>query len=95
VAEKAPEIYKPREGKVNGNLAKFKAEHLSYMHKYAGDIIGKLGYSHLFNNASPDVSFLLKFNQENLVKSIKCLNDSEVVTSIMVNYPALLLRKKS
>ena len=34
------------------------------------------------------------FNQLNLMKSIKNLKEDEEVTSILVNYPALLLRKK-
>ena len=30
--ERAPEIYKPRKGKVNNNVRKFKPEHLEYMY---------------------------------------------------------------
>ena len=56
VQEKAPEIYVPREGKVNGNSEKFTKDHLAYMNNYAGDLLGKLGYSHLFQNAQPDYS---------------------------------------
>jgi hypothetical protein len=66
VNEKAPEIYKPRVGKVNGNVAKFKENHLAYMENYAGDLLSKLGYSHLFKNVNPDVSQLMQFNSENL-----------------------------
>lgn len=35
VKEKAPQIYKPREGKVNSNLTKFTSEHLSHMYEHA------------------------------------------------------------
>ena len=35
VKENAPEIYKPREGKVNSNAPKFTEEHLNYMYAYA------------------------------------------------------------
>lgn len=35
VKENAPEVYKPREGKVNSNLPKFTEEHLSFMFAYA------------------------------------------------------------
>ena len=33
--EKAPEVYKPRKGRVNANMAKFKALHLDFMYNYA------------------------------------------------------------
>lgn len=36
-----------------------------------------------------------EFNQRNLKESIRLQNDSDEVTSIYVNFPALLLRKKS
>ena len=46
--EKAPEVYKPRKGKVNNNVAKFKPEHLEYMYNYARDLIDRFGYTQLF-----------------------------------------------
>ena len=46
--EKAPEVYKPRKGKVNNNVAKFKPEHLEYMYNYARDLIDRFGYTSLF-----------------------------------------------
>ena len=33
--ETAPEVYKPRKGRVNANMAKFKPIHLDYMFNYA------------------------------------------------------------
>ena len=48
VQEKAPEIYKPRKGKVNGNTDKFTENNLLYMCTHAGELIAHLGYSHLF-----------------------------------------------
>ena len=33
--EIAPEVYKPRKGKVNANMAKFKPVHLDFMYNYA------------------------------------------------------------
>lgn len=30
--ERAPEVYKPRKGRVNNNMMKFKPEHLEYMY---------------------------------------------------------------
>lgn len=40
-------------------------------------------------------NFIKNFNNETLKKSIHLQNDCEEVTSIYINYPALLLRKKS
>jgi len=33
--ERAPEVYKPRKGRVNNNMQKFKPIHLSFMYNYA------------------------------------------------------------
>ena len=35
VLENAPEVYKPRKGKVNNNMAKLKSIHLDFMFSYA------------------------------------------------------------
>lgn len=37
--EKAPEVYKPRKGRVNANMAKFKPIHLDFMYNYARELI--------------------------------------------------------
>lgn len=39
--------------------------------------------------------FIDRFNEEALKKSIFNANESDEVTSIFINYPALLLRKKT
>lgn len=39
--------------------------------------------------------FIEEFNNQNLKKSIYNANESEDITSIFINYPALLLRKKT
>ena len=41
------------------------------------------------------MKYIEEFNNENLRKSMFIENDSDEVTSIFINYPALLLRKKS
>jgi len=41
------------------------------------------------------VKFIDEFNSESLKKAIYIADESEEVTSIFINYPALLLRKKS
>lgn len=45
-------------------------------------------------NLAPS-TFIVDFNNKNLKESIRLQNDSNEVTSIYVNFPALLLRKKS
>ena len=42
--EAAPEVYKPRKGRVNANMAKFKPMHLDFMMNYAQELIEKFGY---------------------------------------------------
>lgn len=75
-------------------MAKFTDEHLKYMSEISGDLLIKLGYMHLFTGKKYQES-LPAWNKMVLAKSLKNLNESEDVTSIMVNYPALLLRKRS
>ena len=96
-----PEVYKPRKGKVNGNLDKFSPELLRYMREYAGELITKLGYYDLFRTDGEEgvldtnPEFVAKFNDESRGKSISDYNESSEVTSIMINFAQLLLRKKS
>ena len=42
--EKAPEVYKPRKGRVNANMLKFKPMHLDFMYNYAKELIDMFGY---------------------------------------------------
>ena len=42
-----------------------------------------------------DKTWIRNFNSKSLAESIKILYESDEVTSIMINYPALLLRKKN
>ena len=113
--EKAPEVYKPRKGKVNANKLKFKPIQIDFMKDYNGDMLEKFGYGHLFETVKQedgtvahtqtdaltsadqngDTSWISEFNSTNLAKSIHNLYESDEVTSILVNYPALLLRKKN
>lgn len=71
VAEKAPEIYKPRQGKVNTNLDKYNREQLDYMFNYSKELIVNFGYDDTYNpNGSLKSKFIEDFNQESLKKSI-------------------------
>lgn len=61
-----------------------------------GDIFEKAGVMEVDpNDVAKNQDFIPKFNKDSLNKSIHNLNDADEVTSIYVNYPALLLRKKS
>lgn len=46
--ETAPEVYKPRKGKVNANMAKFQPIHLDFMYNYARELIEKFAYQQFF-----------------------------------------------
>jgi len=68
VSETSPQIYKPRQGKVNGNMNKFNEEQLGYIYNYAQELIDKLDYTHIFTNGqrSPlQDSFMLEYNEKN------------------------------
>ena len=98
VKENAPEIYKPREGKVNTNANKFTEEHLNFMFNYAPELLTNLGYASTFTKSVSDSqksAFVDNFNNDSFKKSIYNLTESDEITSIFINYPALLLRKKS
>ena len=47
--ERAPEIYKPRKGKVHGNSEKFNQMQLDFMASYAQELLKNFGYFDLFN----------------------------------------------
>lgn len=95
--EKAPEIYKPREGKVNINMDKYNREQLDFMFNYAKEQLIHFGYDETFNTDGSSIKskYIDDFNNESLKKSMYIANDSDEITSIFINYPALLLRKKS
>ena len=91
--EKAPEIYKPRQGVANSNLDKFDREQLDYMFNYAREQLVNFGYEELFTGNAVHSQFIDDFNSENLKRALNNANSDEI-TSIFINYPALLLRKK-
>lgn len=106
VNEASPQIYKPREGLINGNINKFDKEQLSFILNYTSDFMRKFNYYDLFiehgakdeDNYPPskaDREFMTTFNNRSLKQSMKNLYEEDEITSIYINYPALLLRKKS
>jgi hypothetical protein len=65
--------------------------------EYSGDLISKFGYGHLFcpEKYANNTNEIENYNLLSLQKSIHEAKEADEITSIMVNYPALLLRKKS
>lgn len=100
VQEKAPEVYKPRKGLVGRNNDKFSPAHFQMVMTYAPELIKNLDYeklmiSDLTQITDPDLTWIENFNKENLAKSKFNLTENENITSLMINMPELLLRKKS
>ena len=70
------------------------------MRTYAADLLSKFDYNgyvctELKEIPKADMTWIESFNAASLQKSQYNQNENENVTSIMINYPALLLRKKS
>jgi hypothetical protein len=89
---------------INGNLDKFNLEQVDFVYQYAADLIHKFRYQDVFSKAGiamdaqmvePNKLFMDHFNTRNHMESIKNLEQDEEITSIYINYPALLLRKKT
>jgi len=63
------------------------------------DLFVKMGASNIDdfsdNSELEDKEFIKLFNNDSLKSSMQLQNECEEVTSIYINYPALLLRKKS
>ena len=53
-SESSPEIYKPREGKVNGNLEKFNRIQLDYLYRETGNLLKLFGYDKIYTDAGAD-----------------------------------------
>ena len=56
VKEKAPEVYKPRKGKVNGNREKYSPIQIDFMRAYATDLLRNFDYIKLFQTDSNQAS---------------------------------------
>ena len=71
--EKRPEVYKPRSGKVNGNMRFFDEEKLTTISLGAGKEMKNLGYYHLVSDypkAEGIPEFINKFNQKTLDRCV-------------------------
>jgi hypothetical protein len=100
IQEKAPEVYKPRKGLVGRNNDKFSPAHFQMLMTYAPELIKNLDYEkfmvpELTEIPEPDLTWIENFNKENLAKSKFNLTENENITSLMINMPELLLRKKT
>jgi len=85
---------------VGSNNEKFSPMHLDFIKSYASDLLKQFNYfdfivSELKELPKSDLSWIEKFNATSLAASKFNQNENEDITSIMINYPALLLRKKS
>lgn len=65
------------------------------MFDYAKEQLINFGYQDSFSDSKIKSKFIDDFNLEALKKSMYNANESDEITSIFINYPALLLRKKS
>lgn len=70
------------------------------MYEYATDLIDKFGYTDLFikkiNKFNLNIgNYIQDANERNLKFSMSIQFEATEVTSILANYPALLLRKKT
>jgi len=69
---------------------------LQFVKNYAEDFIIKFNYLDVFESGPVEPSnFIEEFNRTNLKHSLRIQNEDDEITSIYINYPALLLRKKS
>ena len=94
--EAAPQTYKPRKGKINGNKDKYGKKQLKYLLGSAKDLIQKLGYEKYFKEDGADVeksNWIQEHNKEVLQQSIYNLNECRDVICLMMNTPSQLLRK--
>lgn len=65
------------------------------MFNYAKEQLCNFGYEEYFTGSTLKSKFIDDFNRDSLNKSLFNANESDEITSIFINYPALLLRKKS
>jgi len=74
---------------------------MKFISTYLPNLLKNFGYADIFDTKienggyNPDAPWIKEFNARNLKLSITNLYTSNEVTSIMINFPQLLLRKKS
>lgn len=77
--EQAPQVYKPRKGKVNGNMDKFTKEMNVTVSLGAGKMLKNFGYYHMFNpNYKQEEGipkWIQKFNAQALESSIAAFSE--------------------
>ena len=71
-SEKAPEIYKPRVGKVNANFDKYNQEQMDYIYDYCRELLINFNYDEVFTRiaALQGFSFINEVNAEALVNTV-------------------------
>lgn len=95
--EAAPQVYKPRKGKINGNKDKYGKKQLESVFADASDLIQKFGYERYFKSDDYDVvknNWIAEHNQEILQQSIFNTQEAKAVICLMMNTATQLLRQK-
>ena len=62
VAEASPQIYKPRQGKVNGNQDKFNKVQVEFISEYATQLLSRFKYP-MTSDVQLEPEFIGKFNE--------------------------------
>jgi len=96
----SPQVYKPRKGFIGKNSEKFNEQFLVLTRQVLAELLKNFDYERLIVSGltelpTPNLEWIEKRNAEQLQKSIYDLYENENITSIMINFPELLLRKKS
>mmetsp|Transcript_38815 Transcript_38815/g.59013 ORF Transcript_38815/g.59013 Transcript_38815/m.59013 type:complete len:112 (-) Transcript_38815:262-597(-) len=74
--EDSPEIYKPREGKVNGNLEKFNRIQLDYLYSYAANLLKSFGYDEIYLGGGAEETVPPEKQAEFISKTLKLQIDA-------------------
>lgn len=94
--ERAPEVYKPRKGKINNNRDKFDQHKLGFIMDNATDLINNLGYASLFGASSdfsslPTNEWISEHNNRSLQQSLQ----NHDPQSLLVNADMYYLRRRT
>jgi hypothetical protein len=98
VADNQAKLYKPRSGKVNGNLDIYTAEQLKYIVEKCGKCLQRFGYSEILDkNLKSDMSFFHEWNSKMIDGSVKMreISDYLIRSQVQINMNEQILRPKT
>ena len=87
----APQLYKPRKGKINGNKEKYGKKQLEKIMAASEEIIKKFGYDKYFKEDVSEVikvDWIKEHNEEVLMQSIYNQTEATDVIALMMNTPS-------